>query len=555
MNWLLRSEMKSTNASHINRLLHIAIAALFCILTIPAFALSSANLEKRWERSSGFIELKPDGKFIAKDSNFIHLSKGNWTSNADKILLINDKDSASLRVLSFSETKISFEDGNGVVSHFLESSSRNNLGLSFESGLRGFIGLIFILLVAVALSKDRKAINWSLVIKGMLLQLALAILILKLPFVEGFFDFLSRGFTKVIYMAHDGASFLFSSVITGELSPLVLNFVTWILPSVIFFSALSSLLYYWGILQKFVFGMAWVMHRLMGLSGAESVAAAGNVFLGQTEAPLLVKPYLDRMTKSELLSLMVGGMATIAGGVLAAYIGFLGKGDPIRELYFAKHLLTASIMSAPAAIVFAKILYPEKEEVLKNLEVSREKLGGSTLEAIANGTTDGVRLAVNVGAMLLVFISLIALLNYMLMKLGYFTGLNDMIAQGGTYKVLSFEYIMGNIFAPVAWLMGVPWQDAVLFGQLLGEKTILNEFIAYKTLGGDIQDRMTQKSVLMATYALCGFANFASIGIQIGGIGALVPGRKGELAKFGMKALIGGTLACLSTAILVGMIF
>lgn len=555
MNWLLKLEMKSTNANNTNRLLTRAIAALFCILTIPVFAQSNANLEKRWERSSGFIEFKPDGQFIAKDSNFIQLSTGIWTNNADEILLVNNEDSVSLRVLSFSETKISFEDKNGVVSHFLESDSRNNLGLSFESGLRGLIGLVFILLIAVALSKDRRAINWSLVAKGMLLQLALAILILKLPFVEGFFDFLSRGFTKVIYMAHYGASFLFSSVITGELNPLVLNFVTWILPSVIFFSALSSLLYYWGILQKFVFGMAWVMHRLMGLSGAESVAAAGNVFLGQTEAPLLVKPYLDRMTKSELLSLMVGGMATIAGGVLAAYIGFLGKGDPIRELYFAKHLLTASIMSAPAAIVFAKILYPEKEEVLKNLEVSREKLGGSTLEAIASGTTDGVRLAVNVGAMLLVFISLIALLNYILMKLGYFTGLNDLIAQGGTYSVLSFEYIMGNIFAPVAWLMGVPWQDAVLFGQLLGEKTILNEFIAYKTLGGDIQDRMTQKSVLMATYALCGFANFASIGIQIGGIGALVPGRKGELAKFGIKALIGGTLACLSTAILVGMIF
>jgi concentrative nucleoside transporter, CNT family len=296
------------------------------------------------------------------------------------------------------------------------------------------------------------------------------------------------------------------------------------------------------------------MYRAMGLSGAESVAAAGNVFLGQTEAPLLVKPYLETMTKSELLSLMVGGMATIAGGVLAAYISFLGKGDPIRELYFAKHLLTASIMSAPAAIVFAKILYPEKEQVQRDLSVSRDKLGGSTLEAIANGTTDGVRLAVNVGAMLIVFISLIALCNFILNYFGYHTGLNAIIAKGGSYDGLSFEFILGHVFAPVAWVMGVPWQDALLFGQLLGEKTILNEFVAYPHLG-ELQDRMTQKSVLMATYALCGFANFASIGIQIGGIGALIPSRKAELAKFGIKALIGGTLACLSTAILVGMIF
>jgi CNT family concentrative nucleoside transporter len=292
----------------------------------------------------------------------------------------------------------------------------------------------------------------------------------------------------------------------------------------------------------------------MGLSGAESVAAAGNVFLGQTEAPLLVKPYLSKMTKSELLSLMVGGMATIAGGVLAAYIGFLGKGDPIRELYFAKHLLTASIMSAPAAIVFAKILYPEKEEIQRDLTVAKDKIGSSTLEAIANGTTDGVKLAVNVAAMLIVFISLIALCNFILNFLGYHTGLNAWIAQGGTYNGLSFEFLMGYLFAPVAWIMGVPWQDALIFGQLLGEKTILNEFVAYPHLG-ELQDRMTQKSVLMATYALCGFANFASIGIQIGGIGSLIPERKGELAKFGIKALIGGTLACLSTAILVGMIF
>lgn len=547
--------MKSTSASNIKRFITSSFVILFCVFAKLSFGQNNAKLTYRWERPAGFVELKKNGNFVCTDTNFLALKSGNWSANEKTISFSNTLDTILCDFHFLNESKIVFKKKSGQSFYYVESKIRNNLGLSLHSVSRGLMGLIFILLFAYALSRDRKSINWNLVIKGMLLQLVLAFLILKVPFVEGFFDFLSKGFTKVIYMSHDGAAFLFSSVINGELSPTVLNFVTWILPSVIFFSALSSLLYYWGILQRFVYGMAWVMYRLMGLSGAESVAAAGNVFLGQTEAPLLVKPYLGKMTKSELLSLMVGGMATIAGGVLASYISFLGNGDPVKELYFAKHLLTASLMSAPAAIVFAKMLYPEKEEVLKNLEVSQEKLGGSSLEAIANGTTDGVKLAVNVAAMLLVFTSLISLLNYILTKLGYITGLNDLIALGGVYDALSFQFLMGNIFAPIAWLIGVTWQDALLFGQLLGEKTILNEFIAYKSLGESLQDRMTQKSVLMATYALCGFANFASIGIQIGGIGALAPERKAELAKFGVTALIGGTLACLSTAILVGMIF
>jgi concentrative nucleoside transporter, CNT family len=368
------------------------------------------------------------------------------------------------------------------------------------------------------------------------------------------FDFISRVFTKVVNMAHQGAEFIFGSVVTGNLDPVVKNFVTWILPSVIFFSALSALLYYWGILQKFVFVMAVIMKRLMGLSGAESVAAAGNIFLGQTEAPLLVKPYLGRMTKSEIMSLMIGGMATIAGGVLAAYIAFLGEGDKVKELFFAKHLLAASIMSAPAAIIFAKIILPEKENFDKKLEIAKDKLGTNALEAIANGTTDGIRLAVNVGAMLIVFVSLIALCNFILFKTGDLTGLNSLIARGGQYTALSFEFITGHLFSPLAWLMGIPWQDAMIVGQLMGEKTILNEFVAYPHLG-KLQDELTGKSVIMATYVLCGFANFASIGIQVGGIGALAPDRKTELARFGFKALVGGTLACMMTAVLVGMIY
>lgn len=559
-NWPQKLEMNLTSVSSI-LLRTVGITVLFCIFfTNPIAAknispnFSSDELVNTWERSTGQITFYKNGGCTVNDSTIPTIKKGTWELTNQTLKLCNISDTVAFDVLKLNQRELSLGMGDSKPIHFLDKKQRNDLGFNFLGLSRGLLGLLAILGIAYLFSSDRRAINWALVGKGIGIQLILAFLILKVPFIESGFDILSKIFTKVVNMSHDGATFIFRAIGDVELHPAAMNFVTWILPSVIFFSALSSLLYYWGILQKFVYAMAWVMHRAMGLSGAESVAAAGNVFLGQTEAPLLVKPYLDKMTKSELLSLMVGGMATIAGGVLAAYIGFLGKGDPIRELYFAKHLLTASIMSAPAAIVFAKILYPEKEEIQRDLRVSKERLGGSTLEAIANGTTDGVRLAVNVAAMLLVFISLIALCNFGLDLLGRKTGLNALIAHGGLYDKLSFEFLMGYIFAPVAWVMGVPWEDATLFGQLLGEKTILNEFVAYPHLG-ELQDRMSQKSVLMATYALCGFANFASIGIQIGGIGALAPNRKGELAKFGMKALIGGTLACLSTAILVGMIF
>jgi CNT family concentrative nucleoside transporter len=544
-----------------NLLRAFGITALLCIFfTNQAVAKNNTEnfpkqlLLKKWQQSSGELTFLNDGTCTISATILPDFKNTNWKLENNKLAIFNNVDTAIFTIIRLNNRELTLSAENSKPISFIEEKQRNDLGFNFLGLSRGLLGLMAVLGIAFLFSSDRRAINWALVGKGISIQLILAFLILKVPFVESAFDILSKIFTKVVNMSHDGATFIFAAIGDVELNPTAMNFVTWILPSVIFFSALSSLLYYWGILQKFVYGMAWFMHRAMGLSGAESVAAAGNVFLGQTEAPLLVKPYLERMTKSELLSLMVGGMATIAGGVLAAYIGFLGKGDPIRELYFAKHLLTASIMSAPAAIVFAKILYPEKENVLRDLSVSKERLGGSTLEAIANGTTDGVRLAVNVAAMLLVFISLIALCNFGLDLLGRYTGLNDLIASVGLYDKLSFEFIMGYIFAPLAWIMGVPWEDAVLFGQLLGEKTILNEFVAYPHLG-ELQDRMSKKSVLMATYALCGFANFASIGIQIGGIGALAPSRKGELAKFGIKALIGGTLACLSTAVLVGMIF
>ena len=414
--------------------------------------------------------------------------------------------------------------------------------------------MIALVAIAFLISKNKRHVNWPLVVKGILLQLILALLILKVPFIEYGFDFVSKGFVRVVDMAHEGAMFVFGSVVNGEMSPIVKNFVTWILPSVIFFSALTSLLYYWGFLQKIVYAMAWVMKRAMGLSGAESVSAAGNVFLGQTEAPLLVKPYLGKMTDSEMLCLMAGGMATIAGGVLASYIGFLGGEDPEQKIFFAKHLLTASLMSAPAAIVFAKIVLPETEEINEDLSVSKNKLGTNALEAISNGTVDGVKLAVNVAAMLIVFVSLIALANYLLGKVGYVTGLNDYIASFGQYQELSFQFILGYLLAPVAWLMGVPVNDITIIGQLIGEKTIINEFVAYPHLG-ELQDEISGKALIMGTYVLCGFANFASIGIQVGGIGALAPEKKPTLAKYGFYALIVGTLACMMTATMVGMLY
>lgn len=430
------------------------------------------------------------------------------------------------------------------------------LAINATAILKGFLGMAVLVAIAWIFSNNKKKINWSLVGKGLAIQFIFAILVLKVPVVERGFEWVSKLFTKVIGFTQEGTMFLFKSFVSGEIETPLLNFVIMVLPTVIFFSALTSLLYYWGVLQKVVYVFAWVMKKAMKLSGAESLAAAGNIFLGQTEAPLLVKPYLDKMTNSEMMCLMTGGMATIAGGVLAAYVGFLGGDDPVQQIFYAKHLLAASVMSAPAAVVAAKILVPETEKFDEKLEVNKEKIGSNALEAIAEGTTQGIRLAVNVGGMLLVFIALMAMCNYILFKIGDWTTLNQMIVANTNFDGLSFQFVLGYLFAPIAWLMGVCAEDMVLVGQLLGEKTILNEFVAYVSLGemkmaGKFAE---EKSIIMATYILCGFANFASIGIQIGGIGALAPSKKGVLSKFGFQALIGGTLASLFTAVIVGMI-
>jgi len=433
-------------------------------------------------------------------------------------------------------------------------------GKSFDlaSLARGFLGLSVLLALTFFMSAKRKAINWALVFKGLIIQFIFALAILKVSFIRTGFDWLSERFVTLLSFTEVGAQFLFGELV-NESSSLGYIFAFKVLPTVIFFSALTSLLFYYGIMQKVVYAFAWVMKRTMNLSGAESLAAAGNIFLGQTESPLLIKPYINKMTRSELLCIMSGGMATIAGGVLAAYIGFLGGDDIVQRTFFAKHLLAASVMSAPAAVVAAKILMPETKEVNKDMRIGSHNIGDNALEAITNGTTDGLKLAVNVGAMLLVFIAIVAMVNAFLSDfIGDLTGLNVWVQEftDGQYTGFSMEFILGYTLAPITWLMGVANEDIFLVGQLLGEKTILNEFVAYVSLGDLMAEGKfsSEKSIIIATYILCGFSNFASIGIQIGGIGSLAPSRRGDLSRLGFRALIGGTMASLFTAVIVGML-
>ena len=364
-------------------------------------------------------------------------------------------------------------------------------------------------------------------------------------------------FVKILDFTMEGTKFLFGDLVSAENFGNV--FIFSILPTVIFFAALTSILFYLGIIQKIVRVMALLLSKLLGVSGPESLSVAGNIFLGQTESPLMIKAYLEKMSKSEILLVMIGGMATVAGGVLAAYIGFLGGDDPELKVYYAKHLLTASVMAAPGAIVISKILYPETEKIDSNVEVSQDKIGSNFLDAISIGTSEGLKLAANIAAMLLVFIAFIALINYILSGFGELTNLNDWISDRTFYSELSLELILGYIFAPVMWLIGVAKEDVTLMGQLLGIKLAASEFIGYIQLS-DLKDATNlihlnyQKSIIIATYMLCGFANFASIGIQIGGIGALEPKQRKNLSKFGFKALIGGTLASLLSATIAGMI-
>ena len=430
-------------------------------------------------------------------------------------------------------------------------------GFTLEGFLRGLLGISFLILTTYLLSNNKKAINWKTASTGLILQLILAVGVLKISWVKMLFEGAGKVFVKILDFTMEGTKFLFGDLVSAENFGNV--FIFSILPTVIFFAALTSILFYLGIIQKIVRVMALLLSKLLGVSGPESLSVAGNIFLGQTESPLMIKAYLEKMSKSEILLVMIGGMATVAGGVLAAYIGFLGGEDPELKVYYAKHLLTASVMAAPGAIVISKILYPETEKIDSNVEVSQDKIGSNFLDAISIGTSEGLKLAANIAAMLLVFIAFIALINYILSGFGEITNLNAWINEKTVYSELSLELILGYIFAPVMWLIGVAKEDITLMGQLLGIKLAASEFIGYIQLS-DLKDATNvihlnyQKSIIIATYMLCGFANFASIGIQIGGIGALEPKQRKNLSNFGFKALIGGTLASLLSATIAGMI-
>ena len=430
-------------------------------------------------------------------------------------------------------------------------------GFTIETLFRGIIGMAFLIFISFLLSNNRKAINWKTVSFGLLIQLILAISVLKISWVQAIFEFAGKIFVKILEFTMEGTKFLFGDLVSMDNFGGVFIFA--ILPTVIFFAALTSVLFYLGIIQKVVKLMALLLSKVLGVSGPESLSVAGNIFLGQTESPLMIKAYLEKMTKSEILLVMIGGMATVAGGVLAAYIGFLGGDDPELKVFYAKHLLTASVMAAPGAIVISKILYPETKKIDTNVNISQEKIGDNFLDAISNGTTEGLKLAANIAAMLLVFLAFIAMGNYMLDKFGDLVEINNWIANNTVYETLSIEFILGYLFAPLMWLIGVATEDITLMGQLLGIKIVASEFIGYIQLAelkqaSNLIHLNYQKSIIIATYMLCGFANFASIGIEIGGIGSLAPGQRKNLSNFGFKALIGGTIASLLSATIAGMI-
>jgi len=430
-------------------------------------------------------------------------------------------------------------------------------GISITSIVRGIIGLSSIILIAYLLSNNKKRIDWKTIIIGLSSQLVIAVAVLRIEFVRMIFEKLGQGFLAIVTFTNQGSKILFGEL--ADSSKYGEIFVFQVLPVIIFFSALTSVLYYYRIIQKVVSGLAWMLTKFLNISGQESLAVAGNIFLGQTEAPLLVKGYLDKMNKSEYFLLMTGGMATVAGSVLAAYIGFLGGDDPVQRIEVAKNLIIASVMAAPGAIVISKLMFPQTKEVTKNIEISTDVTGTNLLSAITNGTRDGIKMAVNVGAMLLVFLALIALVNGIFYQIADVFGLNNWIEQNTDYQSFSLELILGYLFAPLMWLIGIAVEDMYLMGQLLGIKLAASEFVAYIELAslqdvGNALHLTYQKSVIMATIMLCGFANFASIGIQIGGIGILAPGKSKLLTELGFKAMIAGTLVSLLSATFVGML-
>lgn len=551
------------------------------------FTLFSQNISQEWNLSSteGSPQIQSDffpgdqltlggeGRFrIKKIEGDSTRAEGDYLYQNNLLVFFYDSPTDTIRkfrVTSLTEESLImvgnnntfiFEEAPQPIEELVPADAKEitpSQGISVTSVWRGVLGMFTLLLLAWFFSSNRKAINWKTVGIGLAAQLLLAIGVLQVTFVKNLFEFVGKIFVKILDFTQAGSTFLLGGLMDENSFGFI--FIFQILPTIIFFSALTSVLFYLGVVQIIVRGLAWVLTKLMGISGAESLSVAGNIFLGQTEAPLLIKAYLERMTRSEILLVMIGGMATVAGGVLAAYIGFLGGDDAEMRLQFAKHLLAASVMAAPGAIVISKMLYPQQEPINSNVEISSEKIGSNFLDAIANGTTEGLKLAANVAAMLLVFISFIAMLNYILGYIGGITTLNSFMAANTPYASFSLEAILGTVFSPLMWLIGVAREDMMLMGQLLGIKLVASEFVGYIQLAelknpANFLSLNYEKSVIMATYMLCGFANFASIGIQIGGIGSLAPGKRKTLSEFGMKALIGGTLASLLSATIAGMI-
>ena len=561
------------------------------VLVLVQFLSFGQDLEKKWQFSSiedaegeSIISINSENDFLTlRDGTFSYEleAKENLKASGDymfqnKLLIFYyNQPTDTIRRYKISEltdsTLIFTENGSNYKFRssigekkeaILQSESNSGVipsqGFSFTSIWKGVLGMTSLLFIAFLFSSNRRAINWKTVGVGLAFQLFIAIGVLKVSFVQNAFEAVGKVFVSILEFTRAGSKFLFEGLVV-DMDTFGFIFAFQVLPTIIFFSALTSVLFYFGVIQKVVKAFGWLLSKLLKISGAESLSVAGNIFLGQTEAPLLIKEYLEKMTKSEILLVMIGGMATVAGAVLAAYIGFLGGNDPVLRLLFAKHLLAASVMAAPGAIVISKILYPQTEVINTDVEVSSEKIGSNILDAIAIGTTEGLKLAVNVGAMLLVFVAFIAMFNGILGWLGSFTSINSWVAANSSYDQLSLEAILGTVFAPLMWLIGVAKEDMMMMGQLLGIKLVASEFVGYIQLA-DLKNvanatHLTyEKSIIMATYMLCGFANFASIGIQIGGIGSLAPGQRKTLSKFGMKALIGGSIASLISATIAGML-
>ena len=423
---------------------------------------------------------------------------------------------------------------------------------------RGILGLTSLVFISYLLSSNKKKIKWKTVFLSILIQFIVAVLILKISLIQSFFELISKFFVRIINYTASGSSFLFSSLVDQQKFTYIFAFQ--VLPVIIFFSALSSVLYHLGIIQKIVSFLAWVLNKFLKITGAESLSLAGNIFLGQTESPILIKAYLEKMTKSQLFIVMVGGMSTVAGSVLAAYIGLLGGNDVTEQLKFSNHLLTASVMAAPGAVAISKIMFPEdttnKTETVK---IEKEKKGGNILLSLTRGTIEGVKLAVNVGAMLLVFLAFIAFVNDIMWLIGNLLSINTLISEFTNFDNLSIEFILGYLFAPLMWLIGVTYQECALMGQLLGVKIVSSEFVAFIQLA-DLKNidtsmsLLSKKSITIATFMLCGFANFTSIGIQIGGIGVLAPNQRKNLSEMGFKAMIAGTIVSLISACFAGVL-